>query len=119
MTQKQYARLKYHAFPSLFRLEMVVGAKINSEKMTQWSDSSCHSSFLLCLYEELYVKIGKRLKLDIPIIDCNLIRLHHCIDQLVTQYYHQQQQQKIIFNMNELPLALEFYLQFDGRFFFH
>lgn len=118
LTEEQYARIKLHAFPVLFRLEMNISASQNAEK-NPWS-SSCQS-FLLCLHQELYAKIKKRLKIDIPIIDCNFMRLHHCINKVVAQrghHGHLQQQQPTMLNMNELCLALEFYLQFDGKVMF-
>jgi hypothetical protein len=88
----------------------VGGTKINLEKNQM---SSCES-FLLCFYHNLYVKLKKRLKVDIPIIDFNLTRLRHCIDKVVAQ----RDQQQTMLNMDELSIALEFYLQIDGKFFY-
>ena len=69
-------------------------------------------SFLVFFYNEVYLKIKKHLKVDIPIIDLNLMRLHHCINKVAIEHGHQQR----MLNIDELPLALEFYLQFDGTF---
>ena len=86
---------------------MDIGAKVNPEKLQL---SSCES-FLLCFYRNLYIKTKKRLKVDIPIIDFNLTRLRHCIGKVVAQ---RNLQQRMLDN-DELAIALEFYLQIDGK----
>lgn len=108
MTDEQYTRVHYRAFPQLFKLEMDIGIKINPENT---AISSCES-FLMCFYQNLYVKTKKRLKVDIPIIDFNLTRLHNCIGKVIAQ----RGQQQTMLNTDELVLALEFYLQIDGKF---
>jgi hypothetical protein len=59
---------------------MDIGTKINPENN---QISSCEP-FLLCSYQNLYVKLKKRLKVDIPIIDFNLTRLPNCIGQVIS-----------------------------------
>jgi hypothetical protein len=57
------------------------------------------------------MKTKQRLQLDIPILDFNLTRLRHCIDKVVAQ----RRLQEKMFNLEELIIALEFYLQIDGK----
>ena len=90
---------------------MDIGTKINPEKLQL---NSCES-FLLCFYQNLYIKTKKRLKVDIPIIDFNLTRLRNCIGKVVVQRGAQQQ---TMLSIDELAIALEFYLQMDGKFIF-
>ena len=54
----------------------------------------------------------KRLKVDISIIDYNLKRLEYCLEKVILQ----RQQQQTMLNVDELAMALEFFLQFDGTF---
>jgi hypothetical protein len=109
LTEEQYDRVRHRVFPQLFKLEMNIdGTNINPEKNQL---SSCES-FLLCFYQNLYVKLKKRLKVAIPIIDFNFTRLRHCIGKVATQ----RNQQQNMLTMDELAIALEFYLQIDGKF---
>ena len=107
LTNEQFARVRCHAFPQLFKLELDIGIKLYPEK-TQIN--TCES-FLWNLYQTLYVKTKHRLKVDIPIIDFNLTRLRNCINKVVIQRGLSQK----MLNLDELPLALEFYLQIDGK----
>ena len=56
----------------------------------------------------------KRLKVDIPIIDFNLTRLLNCVGKVVKQRGLTQ----TMLNLDELIIALEFYLQIDGKFIY-
>lgn len=110
MTEAQYARIRYGVFQPLFKVEMDVGtSKVNPEN----NAISTRESFLLYFYQNLYVKLKKRWKVDIPVIDFNLTRLHHCIVQVAAQ--RGQPQQQTMLNIDELVIALEFYLQIDGK----
>lgn len=68
-------------------------------------------SFLLDFYQEFYGNLKTRLKVDISILDFNATRLRECVNQVVAQYHLEQ----TMLNVDELPLALEFYLQIDGK----
>ncbi|CAF1399429.1 unnamed protein product [Adineta steineri] len=104
LTKEQRERAHNHRFPKLFKLEM---------NLDNHQTSLCNS-FLLYFYDNLYMKLNKRLKVDISILDFNLIRLRQCIDKVVEQ----RGQRQTMLSIDELPLALEFYLQIDVDMFF-
>ena len=108
LTEEQYARIRRGAFPQLFQLDMDLVVKIKPEK----TEIKTSDSFLICFYQNLYIKTKKKLKVDIPIIDFNLTRLRNCIGKVVVQ----RGQQQTMLSTDELALALEFYLQIDGKF---
>ena len=110
LTAEQYANVRYGAFPGQFKLEMNIGVAVNQEDI----DISSTESYLLHIYETLYMKMKKRLKVDIPVIDFNYIRLRRCISKVVTQ----RSQQQTMLVIDEMAMALEFYLQIDGMFDF-
>jgi hypothetical protein len=66
---------------------------------------------MIDFYQNLYMKIQQRLQVDIPILDFNLVRLQYCIDKVITQRNIQEN----MLNRKELSVALEFYLQIDGK----
>jgi hypothetical protein len=99
LKDEHYARLRNPTFRPMFKLE----------KDDEVSNGT-HGSFLLDVYDRLYVKMKKRLKINIPTIDFNLIRLRRCINKVAVQRGHLQ----TMLTIDELPLALEFYLQIDG-----
>jgi len=110
LTEEQYVRIRNDAFPRLFKFEMNTADNKNSNSTEM---NSCQS-FLLCFYQDIYLKLKQRLKIDIPIIDYNFLRLLNCISKVILQ---RSQQQKTL-NLNELAIALEFYLQIDGKLIF-
>jgi len=57
------------------------------------------------------MKTKERLKVDIPILHFNLTRLQQCVDKVVAQRGLQEK----MFDLEELAIALEFYLQIDGK----
>jgi len=74
--------------------------------------TNVNDSFLCGYYQDFYGKLQKRLKVDISILDFNTTRLRQCVDQVVAQYRLEQ----TMLNMDELAIALEFYLQIDGQY---
>lgn len=102
LNTEQYARIRRNTYPIPFKLEM-------NTNITDRNDS-----FLLRLYQDLYVDLKQRLKVDISLLDFNLTRLRFCVDQVVTHYHLEQ----TMLHLNELACALEFYLQIDGLLIF-
>ena len=98
---EEYARLRRGTFPQKFRMEIMGTADMN-----------INDSFLLKFYEDFYIHLKKRLRVDISLLDFNLARLRVCIDQVVVQRTLEQ----TMLNMDELAVALEFYLQIDGQY---
>jgi hypothetical protein len=67
-------------------------------------------SFMIDFYRGLFMKPSRLWKIDISLIDYNLSRLQKCMD-----LYTQQTNDPPLLSLNELTLALEFYLQIDGK----
>jgi hypothetical protein len=67
-------------------------------------DERRNESFMADLYHRFYGDLQQRWHIDLPIIDYNLARLKKLAEQ------HQFR-----FTVDDLPLALEFYLQMDGQ----
>ena len=101
LTETQYARLRPHAFAESFKVEMA----------TPEENAAGQDSFLRHYYEQLYLKPSQQLIVDIPIIDYNLMRLRKCVAEIAAQRAHQP----TMLTLDELPLALEFYMQMDGN----
>jgi hypothetical protein len=110
LSAEQYARVRYDTYPRLFRLT-TVNVNVDEGVIERTTQLNMKNSFLLSFYHDLYEKTKKRLKVDIPVIDFNLTRLRHCIDLVVVQRGVDQ----TMLNMDELLIALEFYLQIDGK----
>lgn len=98
---EQYARLRRGTFPQMFHMEIMGTADMN-----------INDSFLLKFYDDFYMQLKKRLRVDISLLDFSLARLRQCIDQIVVQRALEQ----TMLNMDELAVALEFYLQIDGQY---
>jgi hypothetical protein len=79
-------------------------------KQHQFDDTI--DSFFIQLYREMFDEPNRRWNLDKSIIDYNLSRLRTCMNK-----YTEQTGKPAILSLNELPMALEFYLQFDGQSF--
>jgi hypothetical protein len=67
-------------------------------------------SFMIDLYRDLFIEPSRRWKIDHSIIDYNLSRLRKCMD-----LYTKQTNEPALLSFNELTLALEFFLQIDGK----
>ena len=67
-------------------------------------------SFMLEFYRDLFHVPSRRWRIDRSLIDYNLHRLRKCMN-----LYVEQTKEPAIASLNELPLALEFYLQIDGN----
>lgn len=69
-------------------------------------------SFMLELYQDLLIEPSRRWKIHRSLIDYNLCRLRKCMN-----LYTEQTREPALSTLNELPCALEFYLQIDGKKF--
>ena len=96
---EQYARVRNGTYTTLFKLEK------------NQTNANPKDSFLLTFYQDLFSQLKQRLKVDIAILDFNLVRLRQCIEQVVAHYHLKQ----TMLNLDELPTALEFFLQIDGQ----
>ena len=67
-------------------------------------------SFMLDLYRELFIEPSRQWKIHYSLIDYNLSRLRKCM-----QLYTNQTKDPAVASFNELPMALEFFLQIDGE----
>ena len=79
-------------------------------------------SFMKFIHKNFIVNLSKKLKVDESIIDFNLIRLNDVtIRSILNRTGHQHNQENIHNNFNEaypmdeLPMALEIFLQMDGK----
>ena len=67
-------------------------------------------SFLIDFYQKLYLETSERWKISQFLIDYNLVRLQQCMER-----YSKQVGEAALASIDELPMALEFYLQIDGK----
>lgn len=67
-------------------------------------------SFMVDLFRELFMETSRRWRIHYSLIDYNLSRLRKCMD-----IYTKHMGEPAIASMHELPVALEFFLQLDGR----
>jgi hypothetical protein len=74
-----------------------------------WFDETINS-FMVQLYKEIFVEPSRRWNIDDYIIDYNLSRLRTCMVK-----YTEQTGRPAMSSLDELPMALEFYLQIDGQ----
>ena len=77
-------------------------------------------SFLLALYQQLYSHLARGLHVNDIILDYNYQRLLTCIDIMTNERIQYRFSTHPIAHCERLPLheytvALEFYLQFDGK----
>lgn len=67
-------------------------------------------SFMMDLFQELFVETSQRWKINYALIDYNMTRLRTCMD-----IYRKQTGEPAIICFQELSIALEFYMQIDGK----
>ena len=67
-------------------------------------------TFMMDFYRDLFIEPSRRWKIHYALIDYNLSRLRTCM-----QLYTQQTRQPALLSFQELPVALEFFLQIDGK----
>ena len=67
-------------------------------------------SFMIDLYRDLFERTSRQWKIPCSIIDYNLSRLRTCM-----QMYTQQTNEPAVASLSEWPLALEYFLQIDGK----
>ena len=116
MSPIQLARRESHVYQSSFEL-----IEHNLEMIDNLKDS-----FMLSIYRQLLVDLSDKWQISIPLLDYNLARLRHCARQCLLRLQQTQRQEQLqlipripvtaTFSIEELPVALEFYLQIDGKF---
>jgi len=67
-------------------------------------------SFMMDFYQNLYILPSQRWNINLGLIDYNLLRMRKCMEK-----YTQQTGVPALLSLDELPMALEFYLQMDGK----
>lgn len=82
-------------------------------------------SFMISMHQQLLVDLSKKWHISIPLLDYNLARLRRCAKLCLEQLQQRARQEQLqllarlpvtaTFSVEELPLALEFYLQMDGQ----
>ncbi|CAF1450870.1 unnamed protein product [Adineta steineri] len=102
LTEEQFARIRHQAYPPSFKLVMYT------------NESNCNDSYIWYLYQTLFVQTKEHLNVDKSIINFNLNRLHNCVIKVAEQYGLPY----TTLSIDELPLALEFYLQIDVDMFY-
>jgi hypothetical protein len=81
---------------------------IPSFELRTWDEirKTNYQSYMLTFHTNMYINLSKLWHIDIPILDCNLARLQQCAIKNGFE-----------FSINDLPLALEFFLQMDVDLF--
>jgi hypothetical protein len=76
-----------------------------------------YPSDLAVYYQRHYVDLMQRLQIDAPILDCNYLRLRHCLKLFADQRIRclRVSPFEVQLPEHELPLAMEFFLQIDGK----
>ena len=74
-------------------------------------------SFFWLFYQELYVDMCEHLHVDMAIVDYNYARLKKCVDLWTKERTgrFQQKQHEVALDQTDYAIALEFYLQIDGK----
>ncbi|UJR29605.1 hypothetical protein I4U23_017153 [Adineta vaga] len=107
LTDEQFNRIRHSAYLPLFKLTVDTQIQANQNIL-----STCvHNSYMWDFHRTVYVNTRKRLKIDPSIIDFNLKRLQQCIEKVAIQRGYGP----TMLSFNEMSLALEFYLQTDGK----
>lgn len=74
-------------------------------------------SFFWPIYSELFADVSEHLHVDMAIIDYNYARLTRCLDvwskERIIRF--KKADHEVTLNQHEYPIALEFYLQVDGK----
>jgi hypothetical protein len=74
-------------------------------------------SLFWSIYQELFGNVSEHLLVDMSIIDFNYARLSKCLDIWTEEAIQRfkKQPHEVTLDQREYPIALEFYLQMDGR----
>ena len=88
--------------------------------LDQRQSSNSMPSFFLNLHAKLFGDLIQRLRIDSMIIDYNYTRLLKCMSILTEERLRYRFGNSSLISleqlsMDEYPMALEFYLQFDGK----
>ena len=95
LTMEQYQRRQMNSYMPSFEIR-----RRDEIKKTNYQ------SFMFTFHTNMYTKLSTQWQIDIPILDCNLARLQQCA--MINGFE---------FSFNDLPLALEFFLQMDVDLF--
>ncbi len=74
-------------------------------------------SFFWPIYQEIFANVSEHLHIDMAIIDYNYARLFKCIDIWSKEriFRFRKTQHEVTLDQREYAIALEFYLQIDGK----
>jgi hypothetical protein len=74
-------------------------------------------SFFWSIYQQLFADVVEHLHVDMSIIDYNYARLAKCLDIWAKEriYRFQEKSHEVTLDQREYAIALEFYLQIDGK----
>lgn len=85
-----------------------------------------NDSFMISIYKELLADLSIKWNISTIILDYNLAKLRQCTKMCLEQLQQRERQEHLqlfnhlpssaTFSIEELPLALEFYLQIDGEY---
>ncbi len=69
------------------------------------------------IYQEIFANVSEHLHVDMAIIDYNYARLSKCIDIWSKEriFRFRKTQHEVTLDQREYAIALEFYLQIDGK----
>ena len=84
------------------------------------NSNSTIPSFLREKYQLFFVDLIERLQVDMTLLDYNYTRLNQFMKMLIYEHIHVfslQPNQIQYIDEKEYPLALEFFLQFDGMYY--
>ena len=77
-------------------------------------------SFFRDKYQLYFADLMQRLRVDMSILDYNYVRMQRYLQRMTEEHiyvFNLRADQVPCLDEKELPLALEFYLQFDGKSF--
>lgn len=86
----------------------------------QRADPNRFPSFFVTLHRQLFSDLARRLGVDESVLDYNYQRLLRCIDIMTNERIQHRFHRPLTVNhehlpISEYPVALEFYLQIDGK----
>jgi hypothetical protein len=110
LTPHERQRRLSKAYPNAFDL------KPNLSVLAYFDGKEKEMSFFYTLYEIYLGRYSRGWNVDMAILDFNLVRLHKCLDNVLTMMNIEST--VIPFSLDEWSVALEFYLQIDVDIFY-
>jgi hypothetical protein len=110
LTEQERERRRSNKYQPAFHLN-------NTGSPTNNLVNSRIPSFFWPIYQDLFVKIGEHLQIDMSIIDYNYIRLSKCLDIWAKERMRRfnKKAEEVTLDQIEYGIALEFFLQIDGK----